>query len=360
MTWEEACRILGVESSASEQEIREQYRYKVQLLHPDWNLSKPTGVRARAEDELKQVTAAYNVLKESTNNPFINSPKLDITLTKIRFKDVGIGQKKSMLFEVKNIGGAYSKIWIDDSPAPWLRVTDIKSLTNEMLPLEVTIEVTGTGEPDKHYACSLGVRLENEQTKAKDESIVRVELWTKPEPGNLKVKVKKEIKFKSVEPGKLIIKSFELSNIGRGTLQGHLFTTRPWLAVSPDSVSIPPSINSTYIVTLASKNLRRGFSDRALINIITNGGNARIPVRLSVARFSLKQLYKALHYFVLCCLLAFVPVSIIKFDLPQKYWQTSLFWVAVTVYLVIIIGTVHRLRFWNKKQKPKTYNLNRK
>jgi hypothetical protein len=202
--------------------------------------------------------------------------------------------------------------------------------------------------------------LENEQTKAKDESIVRVELWTKSEPGYLKVRVKKEIKFKSAEPGKLTIKSFELSNVGRGTLQGHLFTTRPWLSVSPDSISIPPSINSTYIVTLASKNLRRGFSDRALINIITNGGNARIPVSLSVARFSLKHLYKALHYLVLCCLLAFVPVSIIKFDLPQKYWQTSLFWVAATVYLVLVVGIVHRLRFWNKKQKPKTYNVNRK
>jgi hypothetical protein len=341
MDWEEACRILGIEPTASEQEIREQYLYKVQLLHPDWNLSKPLAVRKKAEQELKQVTEAYNVLKDSTNKPISVSPKLEISVIKIRFKEVELGQRKSTSFEVRSVGGSYTKIWIDDSPAPWLKVTDIKSLTDELLPLEVTIEATGIGEPDKHYACSLAIRLENEKTKAKDEAFVRVELWMNAEPGTLEIELKKTMRFRFVEPGTKVSRSFILSNSGRGALRGHLFTTRPWLSVSPESVSIASSEKASYSITMTTNAMHRGFNDKAFINIITNGGNDRIPVKLSVARISLKTL---LNLILGSLLIAPVPVVLTLFHFPDKFWIEPLFWVTITVYLVLFSAFIRRLR----------------
>ncbi|MFC1864291.1 J domain-containing protein [Chloroflexota bacterium] len=354
MNWEEAYRIIGIAPTASEQEIRQQYLYKVQILHPDWNFNKPVAIRKKAEEELKEVNEAYNVLKDSINNPFRTSPKLDISLRKIRFKEVDLGQKKSASFEVKSVGGAYSKIWIDDSPAPWLRVTDIRSLTSELLPLEVTIETTGIGEPKKHYACSLMVRLENEQTKAKDEAIVKVELWMKAEPGILKVEPKKIIIFRFVEPGTLKMKSFELSNIGRSLLQGHLSTTKPWLSVSPDSVTIAPSTKTSYTATLATNVLRRGFADKAFINIITNGGNGRIPVELSMAPLPLRKLRRALLLFISVCLLAPTPIIVASIFRPPNYWGEPFFWVAMGIYLALIGEFFYWLYSRKSRKRRKT------
>lgn len=181
MTWDEACRVLGVDSSASPEEIHDQWIYKCQLLHPDANQNKAENVRRKAEDELKQVNQAHDFLKNPANNPHRNLPKLHVSPTHIRFRDVKLGQVKSTTLRVSSIGGPYTKVWIDDSPAPWLRVTDVKSITNEQLPLEITIEATGLGEPSKKDLCSLLIKLENEKTSSKDQVAVKVELWLQDE-----------------------------------------------------------------------------------------------------------------------------------------------------------------------------------
>jgi hypothetical protein len=345
MDWDEACRILGIAPTASKQEIHQQYLYKVQLLHPDWNQNKPVVVRERAEQELKQVSEAYNILKDPTNKPISTSPKLEISLRQIRFKDVELGQRKSTSFEVRSAGGAYSKIWIDDSPAPWLKVTDIKSLTSELLPLEVTIEATGIGEPDNHYACSLAIRLENEQTKTKDEAFVRTELWMNAQPGKLEVQLKKPINFRFIGPDIESVDSFDITNLGRGKLQGHLFTTRPWLSISPGSISMAPLARDSYFVTVTTNGMRRGFRDKAFINIITNGGNDRIPVKLSVARLSLNVL---LNLVLGMLLIAPVPVAFTLSHFPDNFWTEPLFWVAASVYLGLFSVLIRRLRSGKK------------
>jgi hypothetical protein len=352
MEWEEACRVLGVPPTASEQQIHQQYLYKVQLLHPDWNLSKPLTVRERAEEELKQVTAAYNILKDSANKPISTAPKLEISLRNIRFKGVELGQRKTTSFEIRSVGGTYSKIWIDDSPAPWLKVTDIKSLTSELLPLEVTLEAAGIGEPSKNYACSLAIRLENEQTKTKDEAFVRVELWMNAEPGELEIGLKKPIKFRFVEPGTKSIGSFDLLNSGHGRLQGHLSSTRPWLSISKNSVSIAPSGRDSYFITVNTDGIRRGFADKAFINIITNGGNNRIPVKLSVARFSLRTF---LNVVLGGLLIAPAPVVITLFHFPDNFWIEPLFWVATSAYLALFSSFVRRLRSGKKQRRRRAY-----
>jgi len=46
MNWEEACQILGVPITATKDEIRAQYIYKAQLLHPDKTIGLPENVRS--------------------------------------------------------------------------------------------------------------------------------------------------------------------------------------------------------------------------------------------------------------------------------------------------------------------------
>jgi hypothetical protein len=69
---------------------------------------------------------------------------------RIRFKDVEIGQRKTTTFQINNVGGIYTNIWIDNQPAPWLSVIAAKSTGAEQLPLEVTIECNGVGEEGKY------------------------------------------------------------------------------------------------------------------------------------------------------------------------------------------------------------------
>jgi len=189
MNWEEACQIIGVPVTATAAEIRAQYIYKAQLLHPDKTAGLPESVRQKAQEELKRVNSAYSILKDLKNNPQANPPKLSVSPRYIRFKDVAPSQKKTTSIEIESVGGSYTKFWMDDSPAAWLKVIEVKSTTNDPLPLEVTIEATGGSTLRKQTECSLPIRLENENTKTKDEVTVRIQLQMKaaPRPGTFSI-----------------------------------------------------------------------------------------------------------------------------------------------------------------------------
>ncbi|MDR5693867.1 MAG: DnaJ domain-containing protein [Armatimonadota bacterium] len=55
-------QILGVDPNASQEEIREAYRFKVFALHPDRFPQSDPKIRRRAEEELKAINEAYAVL----------------------------------------------------------------------------------------------------------------------------------------------------------------------------------------------------------------------------------------------------------------------------------------------------------
>lgn len=179
MDWEEACNILGIKATASREEVEHRYRYKARILHPDATVGKPDNIRKEAEEEFKSVIEAYRFLANPANNPLTNPPKLKVTPKHIRFKDVDIGQKKTTSFEIDSIGGAYTNVWFESEPSPWLSVTSFESTTSEQLPIKVTLECTGVGERGKQYSCELPVRLENEKTRLKDEVVLDIELWIK-------------------------------------------------------------------------------------------------------------------------------------------------------------------------------------
>jgi hypothetical protein len=174
MNWEEACQEIGVPVTATSDEIRAQYLYKVQLLHPDKTVGLPDRARKQAEEELKTINAAYSVLKDPKNNTGGKPPKLKISPKNIRFSEVVAGQPKTTQITIESIGGPFTKFWMGDSPASWLRIVEVKSTTKDPLPLEVTLEATASGSSQKQWYCELPIRLENEKSQLKDESVVKL------------------------------------------------------------------------------------------------------------------------------------------------------------------------------------------
>jgi hypothetical protein len=179
MTWEEACSILGVPLIASDNEIKEKWLYWNRILHTDRTINLPQKDRLQAEEQLKKINAAHDFLNILQNRPNNSPPKLHISLSRIHFS-CNPGQKKTTTFTVNNIGGLFSKFWMDDAPTPWLRVVAANSPTDTVLPIEVTIEATGIGYPGSHFDCTLPFRIENEKTKRYSETQLKIELSIKP------------------------------------------------------------------------------------------------------------------------------------------------------------------------------------
>lgn len=352
MTWEKACDILDVKPTASQKEIREQYFYWAQLLHPDKNLNKPEGVRKKAEEELKKKNEAYSFLIEPQNNPYSNPPRLNINITHVRFKDLEPGQTKRTSFEVKSIGGRYTKFSIDPPQVPWLYLTAARSLTNEQLPLEITIEATGLGEAGQKDSCDLIIRLENEQTRLKDEATIKVELWMKTKPASLDLDTS-DITFHHVNPSILQSNTFTLRNTGHGPLQGSISTTRAWLTVSPSVVYIPALSENTYLVNVPVSQVPYGFIDSDYIHINTNIGDRSIPVYLYVIEepmyigpkktthgFSSKDFWGMFVKFIFYPIIP--PIILVPIFLWSLLEGSILFWIIVGIYL--LIGLVISIR----------------
>jgi hypothetical protein len=218
MDWAEACRILGVSETATDTEIKEQYLYKAQLLHPDKNQDKPENIQKKAEAELSIINQAYSIINNPINNPYRIPPKLAVEPMGIRFKDISIGERKVSTFTIRNVGGPYTSIWIENKPAPWLTVMGVKSITSERLPLEVALECTGIGEPGQQYSCNLPIKLENENVHTIDQIAVKIELNTKFE--SAKFGIEKESKIAAIKtnatvhPDKYVTQPVQKNKIG--------------------------------------------------------------------------------------------------------------------------------------------------
>jgi hypothetical protein len=341
MDWEEACQIFGVAPTASAKDIEDKWIFWVNVLHPDRTSHLTEKLRKEAEERFKLVNQAHEVLKDPSNNPFTNPPKLKVSPKHIRFKDVETGQKKTTTFEIDSIGGAYTNIWFEAEPSPWLSVTSSKSTTAKYLPMEFTIECTGIGEPGKQYSCKLPVRLENEKTQLKDEVVLEIELWIKAERPVLYTDIAR-IEFKQVMVGTREAQNFGLSNVGHGVLEGTISTSKPWLSVLPGSVSLAQDERHSYSVVVNTDNLPSGFAERGEVYIRTNGGNTVLIVDLSVAQFIKEQQrnYPVKEFakrFFLILAIPFIPPILVGTIYLLAYWQNPLFWVGVAIYGVVAV-----------------------
>ncbi len=156
-------QIFGIQRSATAKEIKEAYLYKVQILHPDRMGMMPERIRIQAEEDLKKVNEAYEVLSDTKRRaqydkktfrsvePVVSSyqetkvkgkPKLEIYPKSIFFDKALPYVKQKGSFFIRNVGGDYSEIMIA-APPQWIKIIRTKSLyPNRKLPMQVDIEAT--------------------------------------------------------------------------------------------------------------------------------------------------------------------------------------------------------------------------
>ena len=204
MANEDFYQILGVDSEADADKIKKAYDNKVWILHPDRMHGAPESAQRQAEEDLKKVNAAYDVLKDpqkrkeyhddwlrregkgatpGTSNDILK-PKPVVKPEVIDFKNVSLEETRRATFLITNEGGPYTEIWIDDPGArgSWIRVADYYSTTSSELPMEIVIEARAE-EWGEYYSEQIAVRLDDIETH------VRIELNTKPEPAGADVGV---------------------------------------------------------------------------------------------------------------------------------------------------------------------------
>lgn len=154
-------QILGINRSASPQEIREAYLYWVNILHPDRMGKMPERIRLQAEEDLKKVNEAYSVLSDPRTRAQYDrkigisvdveissyqqtrakvKPKVEIYPKTIFFDEAKPRVKQKGVFFIRNMGGEYSKILISN-PEKWIKIMRTKSLyQGKKLPMQVDIE----------------------------------------------------------------------------------------------------------------------------------------------------------------------------------------------------------------------------
>ncbi len=186
---EDCYQILGVASDASLEDIKQAFRKKALDYHPDRVVGVSESVRRLAEEEMKKINRAYEVLKDPHKRRQYDSkwaiPKPVVDRLFIHFTDVEPGEIKRASFIIQNHGGSYKKLRIIYDPNSWVRVVHYESLTDsDELPLRVEIEAKGETW-EKNYLEYIKVKLDEEETQ------VKINLQTKPEPIREKVQSKR-------------------------------------------------------------------------------------------------------------------------------------------------------------------------
>ena len=186
---EDCYQILGVASDASPEDIKQAFRKKALDYHPDRVVGVSESVRRLAEEEMKKINRAYEVLKDPHKRRQYDSkwaiPKPVVDRLFIHFTDVEPGEIKRASFIIQNHGGSYKKLRIIYDPNSWVHVVHYESLTDsDELPLRVEIEAK-VETWKKNYSEYIRVKLDEEETQ------VKIDLQTKPEPIREKVQPKR-------------------------------------------------------------------------------------------------------------------------------------------------------------------------
>jgi curved DNA-binding protein CbpA len=192
--WQDYYKILGINRNATQQEIKEAYRYKAHTVHPD---KVPETFKQRAEDEFKQVNEAHGILKDPQKRNIYNldydqrihsdakndtsrqgqiiKPTPIADPLSINLGVVEAGEIETASFIIRNEGGPYTKLWFSN-PDSWIKVVNYAPVNDYgQLPYKVWIEAKGQ-EWGKNYLEYIKVKLDEE------EIAVRVELRTRPKP----------------------------------------------------------------------------------------------------------------------------------------------------------------------------------
>ena len=181
--WEDLYQVLEVSPEAGPDEIRHAYSAKVMAFHPDRLFGVADELKRVAEEKLKAVNEAYEILRDadkraefhddwlSRNSP----PRPEVDPPVLRFDDVAAGRTMTGHFVIRNSGGPYDSIHVSN-PESWVNISGYSSLSeDDELPLRIDVEV----RPDqwgKSYAETISVGLDDQEIQ------VPVELYTRAVP----------------------------------------------------------------------------------------------------------------------------------------------------------------------------------
>ena len=169
--WEDYYEVLGVGPDAGPDDIRHAFRARALEFHPDRLFGVAEEEKRTAEDRLKLINRANEVLRDpdsrgkyhedwlSKNAP----PVPTVSPAFLRFDDVGLGQQVTGSFVISNSGGPYENIRITN-PDSWVKVAGYRSLSqDDELPLRVDLEATGR-DWGTNLAEAITVALDDQET----------------------------------------------------------------------------------------------------------------------------------------------------------------------------------------------------
>lgn len=153
-------RILELPKTATAEEIRAQYKRLVRIYHPD-RFTKSQD-RQYVEEKLREINEAYDVLlgrsasSVAADNATVDSPLDDvensqetysapqpvITPAILEFGELKKGERKALLFQLRNTGGIVHKFQLDYSDGSWFSVNTGRRLHKQQpFPMEFSVVV---------------------------------------------------------------------------------------------------------------------------------------------------------------------------------------------------------------------------
>jgi hypothetical protein len=184
LQWKDYYEILEVSPEAAQEDIRKARDRQALNYHPDKNPGCTGAMRKLAEEKIKNIIEAYEVIgnpqkRKEYHSEWLkknNKPKPVVDPPYIFIENIPPKTVQYSSFIIRNEGGDYSdEIWFSD-PKSWVKVVRFTSLNDSgQLPLQVDIAAEGE-DWGKTYLEIIKVRLDNEETQLK------IELRTQPEP----------------------------------------------------------------------------------------------------------------------------------------------------------------------------------
>jgi hypothetical protein len=137
--------VLDVPVTATQEQIKSQYRQLVRIYHPD-RFPNPLD-KVYAEEKLKEITEAYRALSSSTTQQTYATgtvegpPRPAIAPLWVDFGMVNANEKSVRTVQVNNLGGPYHQInFIYGDHNPWFQVGNGRPLT-ENGPMPVVFDI---------------------------------------------------------------------------------------------------------------------------------------------------------------------------------------------------------------------------